>query len=182
MGSNDNWIATEQDLFFDFMGLVESALLKSWRRCEAALDWYNTWGTIGLVGLHSSEEEEMLGLRTLITTKSLRGKEFNTYPKDTLTRSPDYTVILKRHQRTIDLGGLAERLVKSNRSLLQGSLIPTHIKMYSSKDVTRSGLSKKGWRPVVLKGDPKMVASLSKTEDSHLFKFCLLYTSDAADE
>ena len=94
----------------------------------------------------------------MFTTKQLQGFEFNSYPKDALNRSPDYTVVLRSNLRTYNYQLLPAALIRENRGELDGLLYATHTKLYSKSDKTRNGESKEGWRLLVLKGDGRMMA------------------------
>ena len=170
-GSEDLWLVPAEQMFFDLMGLVESAIMQEWGHFKGLIDWHNAWSTVGLLGVHSANTELLEEFRTALTTKCYKGKEFNTYPKESLTKSPDFTVVLKRKQRTYNIQGLAESIITSNRRLLAGSLYPTHLKVYTKADKTRHGESKAGWRLIVLKGDKEMIEALERTDEDQLFKF-----------
>ena len=170
VGSDDLWLAPKLQLFWDFYGLVDSALSGAWKEFDPVVDWANKWGAVGLMGLHSHNLQLLEEFRVVLTTKILQGYEFSSFPKEALTRSPNYTLILKSNMRTFDLTQLTSTLLDKNRETLVGSLYPTQIKYFSNKNVTRQGESKAGWRMVVFKADSTMIKSLRKLEDDYVFK------------
>ena len=135
-------------MFQDFVGHVESALAREWLHLEGVWEWGNAWGETGLLGLHSHDKQKLNELRTLITTKCMQGKEFNTFPKEALVRSPDYTVILKSNMRTLHLDSLVERIIRHNRGVLEGTLIPSQTTVsYTHLTLRRYSLCRSRWSP-----------------------------------
>ena len=45
-GSDDLWLAPKLQLFWDFYGLVDSALSGPWKGFDPVVDWANKWGCL----------------------------------------------------------------------------------------------------------------------------------------
>ena len=170
LGSNEEWQAPTLQVFNDFMGFVEVAVLVEWQENANIIEWTNEWGQVGIMGLNSLDEDLLGGFRGKITRKKMQGMEFNTFPKEAMTRTPDLTCVIKNNLRTFDANRLPRALFVRNPEL-QGTLQVTHVKMYGAQDTTRNGQTKRGWRLVVLKGDQEVLNCLSQYSDKHVFVF-----------
>ena len=143
LGSEDDWLVPTLEDFHDFMGHVESAVLVEWDEYANIIDWTNEWGQVGVMGLHSSNEQLMHNFRKLITTKQMAGMEFNTFPKEAMIKSPDITAVIKNNLRTFSAGRLPRALFTRNPEL-RGTLQVTHVKVYGAKDTARVLVRKGG--------------------------------------
>ena len=131
------------------------------------LRWTNTWGNIAVMGLDSSDLDMLLRFRTFFSTLRYFHQFFNTFPKDALTNNHGLTVLLRSELREFKEEFLAEALFARNK--LYGIVDTLQTETYTAADTTRAGVSKNGWRNVLLEGNPEFLESLSTFTENHWF-------------
>jgi len=170
LGTDEQWLAPTLEVFHDFMGHVETAILGIWAGYAPLLEWTSVWGHVGMIGLHSDNSVLLNEFRTLLTMRQMQGMEFNTFPKEAMLKLPELTCVIKSTLRTFNIAFLPRALFLRNPDL-NGTLQVTHVKRYDDSEVSRAGTSKKGWRIVVLRGDQELLQSLESFHDNHVFNF-----------
>ena len=125
------------------------------------------WGKVGLIGLASRDLEELKAFRDVIELQRAGRTRFALFPKDSLNRKGNLSVLLRENYKDFNIKYLAKGILL--RARMRGGLRVTHVKKYRPYDRTRNGTSKEGWRLVLLEGCPRFMTELSKFDLDHRF-------------
>ena len=93
---------------------------------------------------------------------------FTLFPKDAVENRGSISVLLRDGFKNFKPRCLPAAIFRRNRGLT-GSLRATHTKTYGPNDKTRSGVSKNGWRLVLLQGCPQFMRSLEAYDEDEKF-------------
>ena len=165
--AQESWDAPGIDLVRDFASFATCHIAELKLEFGAVLRWTNPWGSVAVVGLDTSDLELLNKFRTFFTTLRFQHQYFNTFPKDAMTNDFGISILLKSDLREFKEQFLAEALFARNQ--LFGTLDTLQAETYTAADTTRQGVSKNGWRNVLLDGNDVFLESLSKFTASHWF-------------
>ena len=165
--AHEAWDAPRLEVVRDFASFLLCTISKLKLEFGTILRWTNPWGNVAVVGLDSQNLDLLQKFRTFFTTLKFGHQYFNTFPKDALTNSLGLSVLLKNELREFKEECLAEALFARNQ--LFGVLETLEAETYTAADTTRAGVSKNGWRNVLLQGDETFLASLSTFPALHWF-------------
>ena len=164
---NDLWDTPQIDRVRNFASYLMCTIAELKLEFGNVLRWTNAWGNTAVMGLDSSDLDMLLKFRTFFTTLRYFHQFFNTFPKDALTNNHALTVLLRSDLREFKEIYLAEALFARNK--LFGILDTLQAETYTAADTTRAGVSKNGWRNVLLEGDQEFLESLSEFPSNHWF-------------
>ena len=165
------WTLTPLDFYDDFMNLFQCFLLEQDVEIFQALEWCNKRGNVGLFGVQSNDLNILNNLRNFITTKSMAGWIFNSYPHALAAKRYELTALLKSNLRTLDLKIVPKMVFLLNKKLmLKGSLECVKYKEFKAGEVSKQGESKTHWRLVVLSADEAFMTSIKPFPQSQPFK------------
>ena len=165
--AHEAWDAPKLDMVRDFASFLLCKIAELKLEFGTILRWTNPWGSVAVVGLDSSDLDMLQRFRTFFTTLRFNHHYFNTFPKDALTNSLSLHILLKNDLREFKEEFLAEALFARNK--LYGILETLEAETYTAADTTRAGVSKNGWRNVLLEGDEYFLRSLSAFPALHWF-------------
>lgn len=165
--AHESWDTPTLDMTRDFVSFLLCTISDLKLEFGTTLRWTNPWGSVAVVGLDSGDMDKLQKFRTFFTTLKYNHHYFNTFPKDALTNSLGLYVMLKNELREFKEECLAEALFARNR--LHGVLDTLEAETFTASDTTRAGVSKNGWRNVLLQGDEEFMASLSDFPALHWF-------------
>ena len=131
------------------------------------LRWTNPWGNVAVMGLDCSDLDQLMKFRTFFTTLCYSRQYFNTFPKDAMTNNYGLSILLRSDLREFKEEFLAEALFARND--LHGILDTLQAETFTAADTTRAGVSKNGWRNVLMEGDDSFFKSLSNFTANHWF-------------
>ena len=161
------WTVPKPELFQELMARVAGIALELDISCYKAYRWATLWGKVGLLGLASSNIQDIKDYRQVIEEQMSGPVRFTIFPKDALERRGNLTVLLRENLRHFNVLWLPKAILI--RSRMRGGLRITHIKHYHSEDRTREGLSKEGWRLALLQGCPEFMDELKRFDADHRF-------------
>ena len=165
--ANEAWDTPRLELVRDFASFLLCTIAELKLEFGTILRWTNPWGNVVVVGLDSSDLELLQKFRTFFTTLKFNHHYFNTFPKDAMVNSLSLYILLKSELREFKEEYLAEALFARNK--LYGVLETIEAETYTAADTTRAGVSKNGWRNVLLQGDEVFLRSLSTFTALHWF-------------
>ena len=165
--AHDAWDTPKLDMVRDFASHLLCTIAELKLEFGTILRWTNPWGNVAVMGLDSTNLDMLQKFRTFFTTLRFSHHYFNTFPKDALTSSLGLYIMLKSDLREFKEEYLAEALFARNQ--LFGVLETLEAETYTASDTTRAGVSKNGWRNVLLQGDEDFLASLSNFPALHWF-------------
>ena len=122
---------------------------------------------MGLLGLASKNIEDIKAYRALVEAQLTGRTKFTLFPKEALERRGNLSVLLKENYYSFKTEWLPKAILL--RSRMRGGLRLTHVKRYRPDDRTRDGISKEGWRLVLLQGCPVFMEELKKYDQDHRF-------------
>ena len=93
---------------------------------------------------------------------------FTLFPKDAVENRGSISVLLRDTFKEYDPKCVPAALFLGNKGL-RGSLRATHVKTYKLGDKTRGGVSKVGWRLLLLQGCPAFMKSLENFSEDDRF-------------
>ena len=164
---HEAWDTPRPEIVRDFASFLVSKISELKLEFGTILRWTNPWGNVAVMGLDSADLDKLQKFRTFFTTLKYGHQYFNTFPKDALTSSLGIYIMLKSELREFKEEYLAEALFARNQ--LFGVLETIEAETYTASDTTRAGVSKNGWRNVLLQGDETFLASLSAFPALHWF-------------
>ena len=164
---NDLWDTPQIDRVRNFASYLMCTIAELKLEFGNVLRWTNAWGNTAIMGLDSSDLDMLLKFRTFFTTLRYFHQFINNFPKDALTNNHALTVLLRSDLREFKEIYLAEALFARNK--LFGILDTLQAETYTAADTTRAGVSKNGWRNVLLEGDQEFLESLSEFPPNHWF-------------
>ena len=148
--TDKNWTIPDPDLYWILINRVTNAAMERDNTAGDAYRWATLWGKVGLIGLASRDLTALNGYRKLVEEQVSGNTRFTLYPKDALEKRANLSVLLRENYIGFNIKWLAKAIMM--RSRMKGGLRVTHIKTYQDSDVTRNGVSKMGWRLVLLQG------------------------------
>ena len=163
----DAWDTPKIDLVRDFASFLLCTIADLKLEFGTILRWTNPWGNVVVMGLDTADLDLLQKFRTFFTTLRFAQHYFNTFPKDAMTSSLGISVMLKNDLREFKEEFLTEALFARNN--LFGVLETVEAETYTASDTTRAGVSKNGWRSVLLEGDETFLASLAQFPALHWF-------------
>ena len=165
--AHDAWDTPKLDMVRDFASFLLCTIADLKLEFGTILRWTNPWGNVVVMGLDTADLDMLQRFRTFFTTLRFSHHYFNTFPKDAMTSSLGISVMLKNDLRQFKEEFLAEALFARNK--LFGVLETVEAETYTASDTTRAGVSKNGWRNVILEGDETFLASLADFPAMHWF-------------
>lgn len=163
----ESWDAPKIDIVRDFASFLLCTIAELKLEFGSILRWTNAWGSVAVMGLDSADLDKLLKFRTFFTTLRYNHHYFNTFPKDAMTNNYGLSILLKSDLREFKEEFLAEALFARND--LHGILDTLQAETFTAADTTRAGVSKNGWRNVLLEGDEAFFKSLSTFTANHWF-------------
>ena len=163
-----HWAVPEPQMFHNLVSRVECQAMEEGSDAQLAYRWANLWGKVGLLGLSSKKKPILCEYRRLVEAQVINGARFTLIPKDALEKRGNLTVLLRTPFKEFKYEWVPHAIMKRTRKL-KGALRITHIKTFSSKDFTRNGSCKEGWRLLLLQGCPKFMTSLEQFGHDHRF-------------
>ena len=157
--AHEAWDTPPLDLVRDFASFLLCKIAELKLEYGTILRWTNPWGNVAVMGLDTSDLDTLQKFRTFFTTLRFSHHYFNTFPKDALTSSLSLSILLRSELQEFKEEYLAEALFARNK--LFGVLETLEAETYTAADTTRAGVSKNGWRNVLLEGDEAFLQSLS---------------------
>ena len=157
--AHEAWDTPKLDMVRDFASFLLCKIAELKLEFGTILRWTNPWGNVAVMGLDTSDLDMLQKFRTFFTTLRFSHHYFNTFPKDALTSSLSLSILLRSDLREFKEEYLAEALFARNK--LFGVLETLEAETYTAADTTRAGVSKNGWRNVLLEGDETFLQSLS---------------------
>ena len=165
--STETWDAPSIEKTRDFASYLTCQIAEHKLEFGAVLRWTNPWGNVAVMGLDSSDLDLLMKFRTFFSTLRYGHQLFNTFPKDAMTESLGISILLRSDLREFQEKHLAEALFTRND--LSGILETLQSETFTASDKTRAGVSKNGWRNVLLEGDDTFLKSLNKFTALHWF-------------
>jgi hypothetical protein len=165
---DQRWGIPKTQLFHDFMNHVECEIIRGNILGGETLAWSNQWGQVGLLGITYKNEQLAEGLRFALSEIDYEENKFTTIPQDCFKQGDQVTVLLKDMYRNFDLTMLAPALFHRNKKL-QGSLQLLRAKLFTSKDSTKAGVNKAGWRLAIFEGSYDFMESIRSFTQDHNF-------------
>ena len=126
------------------------------------------WGRVGLVGLSARDPDHIRAYRNLVEQLEDDRYCFTIFPRDAADKRGSISILLQENFRAFNPMCLPGSLFSRNRGLT-GALKVTHIKTYREEEKSRSGLSKKDWKLVLLQGCGSFMKSLEEFDEDHKF-------------
>ena len=163
----ESWDTPTIEKVRDFASFLTCQIAEHKLEFGTVLRWTNPWGNVAVMGLDSSDLGLLLKFRTFLSTLRYIHQFFNTFPKDAMTESLSISILLRSDLREFQEKYLAEALFARND--LSGVLETLQAETFTALDKTRAGVSKSGWRNVLLEGDDDFLKSLSKFTALHWF-------------
>ena len=108
--------------------------------------------------------------RAFLASNGMNGMIFNTFPKDALAKKHIITGILKTKDCASNAYTVPKGLLK-HEPQLKGSLRVSDIKHFDKKEVSKSGVSKEGWRMLFMEASDSFMETLRPFPESHAFYF-----------
>ena len=151
-GEDKSWTVPSPDLFRELINRVSGHCFDNNLACQRAFRWATLWGRVGLLGLASKNLGDLQAYRELIECQQTGSTRFTFFPKEALERRGNLSVLLRENYWSFKLEWLPKAILL--RSRMRGGLRLTHVKRFRKEDRTRDGVSKEGWRLVLLQGCP----------------------------
>ena len=163
----DSWDTPKLEQVRDFASYLTCQIAELKLEFGTVLRWTNPWGNVTVMGLDSTDLGLLLKFRTFLTTLRYGHQYFNTFPKDAMNNNFGLSILLRSDLREFREEFLAEALFARND--LHGILETLQSETFTAADTTRAGVSKNGWRNVLLEADETFLKSLSAFTSSHWF-------------
>ena len=163
----DSWDTPSIEKVRDFASYLTCQIADLKLDFGAVLRWTNPWGNVAVMGLDSSDLDLLLRFRTFLSTLRYIHQFFNTFLKDAMTDNLGISILLRSDLQVFQEKHLAEALFARND--LSGILETLQAETFTASDKTRAGVSKSGWRNVLMEGDDEFLKSLSKFTALHWF-------------
>ena len=163
-----DWCVPEPQEFHDVLNRAECLMVSRNLTCLRAQKWANMWGRVGLIGLSAKHPEDIRAYRDVIEELEMNRKRYTLFPRDAVDKRGSVSILLRETFRAMDPLCLPQILFARNRGL-GGTLKVTHIKSYNEEEKTRSGITKKHWRLILMKGCASFMKSLEAFSEDHKF-------------
>ena len=165
--TDKTWAVPSPDLFRELANRVQVYCMEHDLACARAYRWGTLWGRVGLLGLASKSTDDINGFRRAVENQISGDTHFTLFPKDVIQRRGNLSVLLRDNFWSFDVDWLPRAILMRTR--MKGGLRNTHVKHYSESDYTRDGVSKAGWRLVLMQGCPELMKSLERYDHDHRF-------------
>ena len=165
--STESWDTPNIDKVRDFASYLTCQIAENKLDFSTILRWTNPWGNVAVMGLDTSNLDLLMKFRIFLNTLSYAHQNFNTFPKDAITDNLGISILLRSDLREFQEKHLAEALFARND--LSGILETVQAETFTASDRTRAGVSKNGWRSVLMEGDEEFLKSLGKFTAMHWF-------------
>ena len=166
-GKDASWTVPSPGLFRDLIHRISGQCFDQNLLCQRAFRWASLWGRVGLLGLGSRNLDDIKAYRELVESQVTGGTRFTFFPKEALERRGNLSVLLRENYYSFKTEWLPKAILL--RSRMKGGLRLTHVKRYRPDDRTRDGISKEGWRLVLLQGCPQFMEELKRYDQDHRF-------------
>ena len=128
------------------------------------------WGRAGLIGLSAKHPEHIREFRNAVEQLHSYDHCYTIFPREAVDKKGSVSVLLREMFRAYDPRCLPDAIFTRNRQL-KGSLKVTHVKSYADDEKSKTGLSKKGWRLIIMQGCSTFMKALEDYDED--FKFAL---------
>ena len=162
------WSVPSTKIFKELINRAECFMIEKRLTCYKARKWSNMWGKVGVIGLSPRHREDMDNYRTIIEGSPTEELTFTLFPKAAVENRGSISIILREQFSSFRETCLPASLFSLNKGL-RGSLRVTHTKAYGDEEKTRAGISKQGWRLILLQGCPEFMRSLANYHDDERF-------------
>ena len=163
-----DWFVPDTADFHDLINRAESTMIEQNLQCFKARKWSNFWGKVGLLGLSPKNTQHLHQYRSAVEASPTRDLTFTLFPREAVENRGSISLVLRDQFRSLSAKCVPASLFSLNRGL-RGNLRVTHSKAYSSNDKTRTGISKAGWRLLLLQGCPEFMRSLEQYDEDERF-------------
>ena len=166
---SEDWYIPSMQVFADVVNSVQMSIFDNHMRISDVLYETKNWGGVGVMILRVSCPIRLARWRRVLAKIDFDGKEFNSFPKNSLqTKSKQVSMLLRDGLRYFRLEWLPMELKKRNS--LRGKMTVVFSKVYGIKEKTRLGVSKYGWRLVIANVDDVFLEAVKVFPPGHGFK------------
>ena len=165
--SDKDWTIPAPDLYQELINRVTCEIMERDLPCGDAYRWATLWGRVGLIGLASKDIAALNAYRKIVEDQMTGRVRFTLYPKDAIEKRANLSILLRENYIGFKVKWLPKAIML--RSRMRGGLRVTHIKTYRDDDKSRNGVSKAGWRLVLLQGCPRFLKDLERFDHEHRF-------------
>ena len=162
------WTIPEPKEFHSLVNRAEVFMYEKRLPCCRALKWANLWGKVGLLGLSARHPQDIDDFRAVVEGLATENFMFTIFPKEAIENRGSISVLLRENFKEITPTCLPAAIFRRNKGL-KGALRSTHVKTYGKEDKTRNGVSKHGWRLILLQGCPIFMRSLEAYDEDERF-------------